>query len=463
MATNRFEKRKQAIDRAIREEITAYKDIYARADNDDRDPSDEERLEIESHLKAIETLKVEREGVEENIKTLAHVDDIGREIGPALGNVSVTSEPHDRMYDSIQKSMPINQAYAPDLGRMFTESAGYKSLIREYREGGRLPSQFSTGQVSMETKGTLGELSAFSVATGGQAIPQPDVQPGIIQTLFQRLTVADLVLQGQASSNVVRYITEGTATSGAAGVGQGSAKPESTLGFTSTDESIKKIATMLPVSEEMLEDAPAIQSYINGRLILFIQIAEEQQLLQGGSGSSAEVYGFLNASRGVPTFTGAATDALSTQLFRGLNTMRGSYFLEPEWICLHPSDYETMRLYRDSTGGTLGAYLGGGPFVGAYGQGQMSNPSNQVTGALETIWNKPVYVTANVAYPGVAKGTALVGTRANAQVWRRGGLSVEASNSHASFFQTNLIAIRAEERLGLTVYRAGGYLKVVFS
>ena len=93
--------------------------------------------------------------------------------------------------------------------------------------------------------------------------------------------VADLLLSGQASTNSLRVVVEGTATSGAAGVAEAGLKPESTLGMTTTDEPVKKIATILPISEEMLEDAPAVQSYINGRLSLFVQIEEERQLLRG--------------------------------------------------------------------------------------------------------------------------------------------------------------------------------------
>jgi hypothetical protein len=41
--------------------------------------------------------------------------------------------------------------------------------------------------------------------------------------------------------------------------------------------------------------------------------------------------------------------------------------------------------------------------------------------------------------------------------WRTTGIRVEASNSHASFFINNLVAIRAEERLALAVYREAAF------
>jgi hypothetical protein len=42
-------------------------------------------------------------------------------------------------------------------------------------------------------------------------------------------------------------------------------------------------------------------------------------------------------------------------------------------------------------------------------------------------------------------------------VFANGGLRVEASNSHQDFFIKNLVAIRAEERLALAVYRPAAF------
>jgi HK97 family phage major capsid protein len=135
-----------------------------------------------------------------------------------------------------------------------------------------------------------------------------------------------------------------------------------------------------------------------------------------------------------------------------MNGTRGSAFVEPEWIVLHPTDYQELRLLRD----TAGQFLGGGPFMGPYGAGNNLASSGQVTGAIDSIWNKAVYVTAGMG----GAGTALIGSRAAGQVWSRGGLSVEATNSHASYFTSDLVAIRAERRLALTLYRPAALCEV---
>ena len=118
---NRYEKQKKAVEKAIRGEIDEYKAIYKHAEDEDRDPTDEERLDIESHLKAIETLKVEKEDCEANIKTLEHVDDIGRQLGPVI---SVGMEPHDRFIEEANQRRVPPQAQKSDRDRRSSTQTG---------------------------------------------------------------------------------------------------------------------------------------------------------------------------------------------------------------------------------------------------------------------------------------------------------------------------------------------------
>jgi hypothetical protein len=72
------------------------------------------------------------------------------------------------------------------------------------------------------------------------------------------------------------------------------------------------------------------------------------------------------------------------------------------------------------------------------------------------LWGKSVYVTAGIG----GAGTALIGTSVGAQVWSRGGVNVEVTNSHASNFTLDLSVIRAERRLGLTLFRPAAFCEV---
>ena len=304
-------------------------------------------------------------------------------------------------------------------------------------------------------KGTLLEGSAATPGTGGAlANVVPQVIPGVVEKQFQQLTVADLMLSGQASANSLRYVVEGTATSGAAGVAEAGLKPESTLNLSTTDEPLKKIATILPISDEMIEDAPAVQSYINGRLSLFVRIEEERQLLRGAG--TNEIIGIMPTgnTRGINIYSGGtAAGNKAVQLFKAINGTRGSALVEPNFIVLSTSDWQDIRLLTD----TAGQLFGGGPFLGPYGgpQGPVSSTGNQLGNGAVTVWDKMTVVTS-----ALGSGTALVGNSASAQVWRRGGLSVEATNSHDDYFQRNLVAIRAEERLALAVYRPVAFTEV---
>ena len=136
-------------------------------------------------------------------------------------------------------------------GDVFVQSSGYKAIQRSDAR----PQSWSSGpvEVPLLMKGTLLETGAGG--PGGGLVP-PAYEPGIVSKLFEPLGVRDLFGSSQTTGSQLRYVVEGTATSGAAGVAEAGLKPESTLAYSEVVEPVKKIATLLPVSDEMLEDAP---------------------------------------------------------------------------------------------------------------------------------------------------------------------------------------------------------------
>jgi HK97 family phage major capsid protein len=333
-------------------------------------------------------------------------------------------------------------------GDRFIKSAEYLKV----KDAGSRGQTWSTGpiqvsDVALSAKGTLLETTVGG--PGGGVVP-PGYEQGIASKLFEPLGVADVFSSSVTTASQIRYVTEGTATSGAAGVAEAGTKPESTLVMSEVTEPVKKIATVLPISDELLEDAPSIQSYLNSRLSLFVKIEEERQLLRGAG--TNELVGLMNATRGINLYTRLGTDDNATALARVLANTAGSSFLMPDTIIMHPAQWLSTRLLRDGLGGTAGQFLGGGPFTGAYGNGGAQGAG--LFGA--SLWNTRVVISSVVG-----AGTALVGNFSQgAHVWRKGGLTVTASDSHASFFIQDMHMLRAEERLALGVYRPSAFTAV---
>jgi hypothetical protein len=78
--------------------------------------------------------------------------------------------------------------------------------------------------------------------------------------------VADLLANANTDSGSITYMVETLFTNAADTVAETAAKPESTLEFTPRVDAVRKIATWIPVSDEMLEDVPAMRGYIDTRL-----------------------------------------------------------------------------------------------------------------------------------------------------------------------------------------------------
>ncbi|MBA3654247.1 MAG: phage major capsid protein [Actinobacteria bacterium] len=383
-------------------------------------PTSEKREELDK-------IEADIKSVSERITDQEYLAEKRKAFQPEAGSEAVADE-------QTAPTATASRSMAKSIGQQFVEHDGYKNVLGLIGKG-----KIESGPI--ELKATVSE--------GVSGIVQPEVQPGFLPILFQRLTVADLMPNGATNSNTVRYLKETIATNAAAAVAEGGAKPASDLQFAQVDEPVRKIATVIKVTDEMLEDQAQIRSYIDGRLALFVQIAEEAQLTSG-SGVAPQLTGILNRS-GLTAAQAVGADTRLDAIYKEITKVRVASFLEPDSIVMHPTDWQTIRLLKDANN----QYYAGGPFnYGPYGVG--TNPSyNTITRSVptDTLWGLRVVVTT-----AITAGTALLGAfMTAAQIFRRSGLVVEMTNSNEDDFKNNLVAIRAEERLALAVYRAAAF------
>lgn len=268
--------------------------------------------------------------------------------------------------------------------------------------------------------------------SGGVAVP-PQYLPGIVPVPLRPPVVADLLSDGQTSSNAIVYLKETAYTVAAAAVAEAASKPESAITFTQQTDKVEKLAHWLPVTDELLEDVPAMGSYIDTRLMQGLQVVEDDQLLNG-NGTAPNLAGLLMRATApdVPAGTDTNADAIAKQMA----AIQTATNLVPTGTIINPKNWLTIVLSKNLQGG----YFGAGPFMPMQAW---------------TLWGKPVAVTT-----AIPVGTALVVCGQAATVFRRGGINVQASNSHQDFFIKNLTAIRAEERVALAVMIPAAFGKV---
>lgn len=306
-------------------------------------------------------------------------------------------------------------------GEVFVKSDAFKAM-QERR------SQFA--RVEMKT--------AIVNATGQNQPLVPDMRvPGIITNPNRMLTIRDLLPVGRTSSNLVQFAKENVFTNNAGPQYSSPAfenvtKPESGITFQLANAPVVTLAHWIPVSRQVLDDAPQLQSYVNGRLMYGLKLEEEDQLLNG-DGTGSNISGLLDSGNYTAFNRHVTGDTAIDTLRRAITQGQlSNYYVDT--IVMNPADWEQIELIKTTTG----EYV-------------MANP---VTMAGPQLWGRRVIATNSIA-----ENTFLVGAFAmGAQIWDRMDASVQISYEDGDNFKKNMATLLAEERLALTVYRPAAFI-----
>lgn len=269
--------------------------------------------------------------------------------------------------------------------------------------------------------------------TGAGFAPESIRTGRIAEYAHRRPVIADLIPQTPSDQAAVVYMEETTSTNNAATRAEGGQAGESALAYIERTEPIREIATWLPVTEIQVEDVPVMRSTIDGRLLTFLDLTEEVQLMTG-DGNAPNLLGFLVKS-GVQSQAKGA-DPTPDAIYKAMTLVRHTGMAEPSAVIVHPNDWQDIRLLRT----TDGIYIWGSP----------------AEAGPERIWGLPAVITT-----AETENTALLGDfQLYSEIRRRRGANVKVSDSHSDFFIKGKLAIRADKRLALVIYRAAAFCKV---
>lgn len=314
---------------------------------------------------------------------------------------------------------------AKTIGEQVTENDEVKAFLAAKK---------GKSSVSVSLKAIISAQTTDANGSAGDLIV-PQRQPGILGLPQRRLTVRDLITPGRTISNAIQYVKETGFTNAAATVSEtaGATKPQSEIKFDIMTTPVTTIAHWVLATKQILDDVPQLQSYIDGRLRYGLQYVEDLQLLMGG-GTGTDLNGMYTQATAYAAPITIADATMIDQLRLALLQAALAEFPATGMV-LNPKDWTRIELQKD----TLGRYIIGNP------QGTME----------KRLWGVPVVDTQAMTEDKFLAGAFQLG----AQVFDREDANVEISTEDSDNFRKNLVTIRAEERLGLAVYRPEAFIK----
>lgn len=290
----------------------------------------------------------------------------------------------------------------------------------------------------LERKTTITETGQGFATTG--VLPIERI-PGIVPEARQRLTVRDVLTARPTTQPVVDFVRVQTPMTIASPVPEASTKPENAVVFQSLSEKVRTIATWIPATKQILDDFTELAGFLQTSLTYYVNLAEEVQLLAGDN-TGENLHGLIPQAQGFDTSVLSASGGWNRIdiVGRAIEQITTAKEIPPTFVILHPQDWWTIRLTKDS----FGRYLLGDP----------------QTTARANLFDLTVIPTTSIA-----AGTFLVGSgdATASEIRDRWELQFEISTEHADYFVQNLVACRAEKRLALVVKRPNSYVTGTFT
>lgn len=321
------------------------------------------------------------------------------------------------------------------LGELVAEEKGYQAWAEKGAAGGI---SFSYGDMwpsDMLAKGaefdTIGSKTLMSRSAG--FAPESIRAPGFVEMAARPIQLLDILPMFRTDQAAYKYMEETTRTHGAAGTAEGATFAESTFAFTERSRNVEKITDSVPVTDEQLEDVPAMSGYLNGRLTFGIRQNLDYQSI-AGDGSTPNLRGIKNTA-GIQTQAKGA-DPVPDAYFKGMTKVRLVGRAVPTHHLMHPTDWQGIRLMRTADG----VYIWGSP--------SEAGP--------ERLWGLPV-----IQQDAVAAGWGMTGSFQPAWIslFERKGVDIQIGFVGTQFAEGKR-TVRGDMRAVLVVFRPAAFCEV---
>jgi len=318
---------------------------------------------------------------------------------------------------------PSGPEGGPSMGKQFTDSDQYQAYISGSAAKARVEVQMNT-------------------LSGADATVAPDRKAGVVAGDSHFLTLENLFPHIPTSSNAIEYTKEASMTNSAAEAAEAAEKGESALTWSLVNMHVSTVAHWLKISKQLASDNTALAAYVNLRMVYGVNKRVDTQL-GSGNGTAPNISGIGDTGNFTAHgYSDANLDALGTTgvmtkfklIRKALADLWVAGFI-PDAILLNPVDYATLDIE------------------------QFSSTSNVMRFAVDASGVSRLFGIPVVQGNGIVADTFYVGAfNQVGTIHDREGVMVELSDSDDDNFTKNLVTIRAERRLALTIERPTGII-----
>jgi HK97 family phage major capsid protein len=409
--------------------------IATRADDESRDFTDTERTEVAALINESGTIKTELKKAKADAKVRQTLADLG-------GDLDDDNAKSNRQVPNARRS-------GKSLGDTFTNSAEFKNLLDSvpgghFSKDHRVQTRPVAVDSLLNSRGEKSLITGASPTSGGSFVWPDFLGLRVGSEAFERpLMLRDLVTAGTTTSDMIEYVrvtgqTNNAAPTAEATTTSNGVKPESAINTVRITTPVRTIAHWIPITKRALSDAAQIRTLIDNFLTYGLEEELEDQMISGDG--TGENFTGLAATSGVQAQP-YDTNLLVT-LRKAKTKVRTVGRSIPTGYIINPTDVETLDLTTD----LQGRFYFGGP------SGTLNN-AGLAGNTTAPLWNLPV-----IESESVPAGTAYVGDWRKAILWDREQSSITMSDSHASFFVQNLVAILAEMRAAFGVIQPSAFV-----
>lgn len=325
-----------------------------------------------------------------------------------------------------QKSAQQGEVINADksVGAQYVNSNAYQALKGNV-------SKVERAREIISTKAATPTTSTVTTGITRNTIAMPTQLAGIYdENAEMPLVMEGLIPHIPVTSSSVQYLKASAFTNGAKVVAEGAAKPESTFQFKLATANVETIAHFTKITEQLAQDAPAVQAFINAKMIYGLQLKIDEQIVNGTGSEASQLTGLLDTTNSTDYSTDITALKASIKNMAdfalAIKTKLETAGYAPKYLILNPIDWAALALMKD----TNGLYILGGPAA--------------VAG--KTLWGMSVVTT-----PSMPQGKYLMSDFAlGATIFDRQEVAVEIDREQDDFIK-NLFTIRVERRLGLAV------------